>query len=186
MGPFHTNRLILRRFRIEDLDDIYREVYSDPDVSRYYRRGVESLEQTRKRIQRIVDEGWDDGCGRLAVERKSTKKVIGQVHLDRYENSFYRIPEEEIGPPYRGEVELAFAFGKAHWGKGLAYEACIPMIDYAFNQLQLQRLVGGAFLKNERSMRLQKQLGYRVVRNTHQGGGWVTILENPKGTVDLN
>ena len=186
MGPFHTQRLLLRRFRIDDLHDIYSEVYSDPDVCRYYRRGVESLEQTRERIQRIVNASFEDRCGRLAVELKSTQKVIGQVHLDRYENSFNQIPGEEIGPPYREEVELAFAFGKAHWGKGLAYEACLPMIDYAFNQLHLQRLVGSAFLKNERSVRLQKRLGYRVVGNTHQGGGWVTILENPEGTVDLN
>ncbi len=97
-----------------------------------------------------------------------------------------QIPGEEIGPRYREEVELAFAFGKAHWGKGLSYEACIPMIDYAFRRLQLPRLVGGAFLKNERSVRLQEWLGFLVVGNTHQGGGWVTILENPERTVASN
>ena len=182
MGPFETERMILRRFRLADVDDIFSEVYSDADVCQYYCRVGQSLEDIRAKIQRLASERSDDGLGRLAVELRSSQKVIGQVHLDRYENKWYKLPGEELGLPYGEEVELAFAFGKAHWGKGLAYEACIPLVDYAFNQIGLPRLVGGAFPENERSMKLQKRLGFSVSRDSRGGGhGWVTVLWNPKG-----
>ena len=185
MGPFDTERLVLRKFQIADVNDIYSEVYSDPDVCRYYCGDVDSLENTRAKVQRLASGHSDDGLGRLAVELRSSQKVIGQVHLDRFENTFYQIPGEELGSPYYEEVELAFAFGKAHWGKGLAYEASIPMLDYAFNQIELPRLVGGAYPENERSMKLQKRLGYQVFENSHAcGGGWVTVLQNPYGSRD--
>ena len=36
------------------------------------------------------------------------------------------------------------------------------MIDYAFRELKLPRLVGGAVQANERSLNLHKRLGYTV------------------------
>ena len=60
--------------------------------------------------------------------------------------------------------------------------AGIPMVDYAFNRVGLPRLVGGAFPENERSVKLQKRLGFSVSRDSRGGGhGWVTVLWNPKG-----
>ncbi len=78
------------------------------------------------------------------------------------------------------EVELAFAFGRAFWGQGYATEACRAMIAYAFGALRLQRLVGGAHRPNERSVNLQRRLGYRVEDNL-LSPGYVTILDNTGG-----
>jgi RimJ/RimL family protein N-acetyltransferase len=59
------------------------------------------------------------------------------------------------------------------------------MIRYAFGELRLRRLVGGAMTENVRSINLHWRLGYRVERNLAtwtdprwSDTGWVTILEN--------
>ena len=79
------------------------------------------------------------------------------------------------------EVELAFCFGKAYWGQGYAFEACSRLVQYAFEDLKLPRLVGGALEANHRSVALQKRLGFAVTRNLHPDNPqtWVSVLINP-------
>ena len=96
---------------------------------------------------------------------------------------WYRVKDEPSLPVSKVEVELAFAFGKAFWGQGYAYEACQVLIDYAFNDLKIPRLLGGAKQSNDRSVRLQRRLGSDIYQN---GGpdqpsksGWVSVLDNP-------
>jgi RimJ/RimL family protein N-acetyltransferase len=78
------------------------------------------------------------------------------------------------------EVELAFAFGKPYWGQGFAYEACLAMIDYAFLQLKLPRLVGGAMAGNSRSINLHRRLGYTVVPDPLDEKFMIAILVNQR------
>jgi RimJ/RimL family protein N-acetyltransferase len=96
---------------------------------------------------------------------------------------WYSVKDEPSLPVNNIEVELAFAFGKAFWGQNYAYEAWQPLIDYAFNELKIPRLLGGAKQANERSVRLQRRLGFDIYPN---GGpdnpgksGWVSVLNNP-------
>ena len=78
---------------------------------------------------------------------------------------------------------MAFAFGKAYWGQGYAFEACRALVDYAFNELKVPRLVGGAMRTNDRSVRLQKRLGLDVYENEDPDAPgrstWVSVLNNP-------
>ena len=125
----------------------------------------------------------DAEFGFQAVVLKETGLAIGQVHLDPYPNMWYSVEDEPSLPVNNIEVELAFAFDKAFWGQSYAYEACRPLIDYAFNELKIPRLLGGSKQSNDRSVRLQRRLGFDIYQN---GGpdypgksGWVSVLNNP-------
>ena len=52
---------------------------------------------------------------------------------------------------------------KSEWGKGLASEAMALRTEYAFRQLNLHKLMSGAFLENEPSKRALMKAGYREV-----------------------
>ncbi len=52
---------------------------------------------------------------------------------------------------------------KSEWGKGRASEAMALRTDYAFRQLNLHKLMSGAFLENEPSKRALMKAGYREV-----------------------
>lgn len=180
MKTLETPRLLLRPFTLDDAQDVYREIYSDFEVVHYYSGlGVQTLEQVQARLASHIGAWADDELGRHAVILKDGNELIGQIHLNGYVNSFARW-QEEPDPPFNPlEVELAFAFGRRFWGQGYAFEACKEMIRYAFKDLRLRRLVGGAHLDNARSVNLHRRLGYRVELGTNpEEPGYVTILDN--------
>jgi [ribosomal protein S5]-alanine N-acetyltransferase len=180
MKPLETPRLLLRPFTIEDAEAAYREIYSDIEVVRHYSSlGVQTLEQVRARIASYMGAWESDQLGRHAVILKENQSFIGQVHLNGYVNSYARLEDEPDSPFNALEVELAFAFGRRYWGQGYAYEACQAVIRYAFDDLRLRRLVGGAALENERSINFHRRLGFRVEHSTNPDSqGYVTILDN--------
>jgi len=184
MGPFETKRLYLRKLRLTDLDGIYEQVYVDPDVCKMYCGETLSRAQVHTKLLYRAHQPGGAEFGYLAVELKATSRVIGQVNLTPFVNSYYRLPEESATSFYALEVEMAFAIGKAYWGQGLAFEACQPLISYAFLELKLPRLLGGVVLTNERSINLHKRLGSRIERNLCEDDicGLVAVLDNHRLT----
>jgi RimJ/RimL family protein N-acetyltransferase len=179
MNPIETDRLVLRPFTMEDLEDVHREVFADPEVCHFYCRNTKPREETAEWLAYRITEWQYSQFGRLAVVLKNSRAFLGLVGLEAYVNAFSRLPEEPDPRHNELEVELSFAFGKRHWGQGYALEASQAMVCYAFDTLKLRRLLGGATLENERSRKLQERLGYRVVRNAHPDWpGYVTVLEN--------
>ena len=178
MQPLDTERLVLRTFSTEDLEDVYREVYSDAEVAGFYCGRTRTRDETQEWLAfRITEWAYSGSFGRLAVVRKEDGVFLGLVGLDAYVNNFARFPDDPQPRFNELEVELSFAFGKQYWGQGYAFEASQALIRFAFEDRRLRRLVGGAGLENERSRRLQERLGFQVMR-TADGGGHLTVLEN--------
>ncbi len=183
MGPFETDRLILRSMEPADVPVLTELVYSDPAVWGEYSGLGDKPALLERAFANHVSQDADAEFGRLAVVLKSSGETIGQVHLDPYVNRWYRVAGDPETPVSSVEVELAFAFGRDYWGQGYAVEACRALIDYAFGELRIPRLVGGARHTNDRSVRLQQRLGFDVYENDDPdaGGqpGWVSVLNNP-------
>lgn len=164
MGPFETERLLLRPLRLADLDDIFALIYTDPEVYGMYSSLGSNKDAVGSRLLHCENAPGSD-FGRLGVVLKESGELIGQVHLDPYVDIYDELPDAH--PLFQSiEVELAFAFGKEYWGKGLAYEACQKLIEYAFLELKLPRLVNGIHAENERSIRFHRRLGYQIHTNT--------------------
>ena len=183
MGPFETERLVIRRMEAADVPVLRELIYSDRDVWGEYSGLGDNPALLEEAFANHVSQSEDAEFGRQAVVLKASGETIGQVHLDPYVNRWYRVAGDPKTPVSNVEVELAFAFGKAYWGQGYAVEACRALIDYAFNELKIPRLVGGARLTNDRSVLLQQRLGFDVyVSDDPDAGGqpgWVSVLNNP-------
>ena len=93
MPTLETKRLILRRFRMEDVEALHREIYSDPNVVQYYNGDrVFTLDEVRENLLKRRNTGQ---MGYWTVTLKETGEVIGQVHLDPYANlGWHPLPEE--------------------------------------------------------------------------------------------
>lgn len=162
MKTMETERLLLREFRAADYEDILEQVYGDREVWGLYSGIGDDPEEIRRRFLNRCYQPSSAEFGFRLVELKGTGRAIGQIHLEPHVLDPLSIEPPVPSPFHTIEVELAFAFGKAYWGRGLAYEACLPMIDYAFRELKLPRLVGGAHRDNIRSQRLHGRLGYKL------------------------
>lgn len=70
--------------------------------------------------------------------------------------------------PYKLEeriYELGFHVRAAHWRKGLAQEAALAMIAFAFGNIRANALFAGHHPANEASRRVLEKLGFRF---THE------------------
>ena len=183
MGPFETGRLTLRTMIADDVPVLRELIYSDREVWAQYSGYGDNPELLARAFTQHTHQNADAEFGFLAAVLKQSGRPIGQVHMEPYVNRWYTVPNDPEQPVYNIEVELAFAFGKEYWGQGFAYEACRPLVDYAFNVLKLPRLVGGAKESNARSVKLQKRLGFEVFRNQDADNparsAWVSVLVNP-------
>lgn len=181
MKTFATERLILRNWNMDDLEELHRLVYADADVARFYVGGVKDLDYTRETLAQTIwlnEHGSDQGWGSWAVVLKEDGRMVGRVNLGRPDRTYYHVldPDDPYVPL---DVEIGYAFGKAYWGKGYAYETCCAVIEYAFKKLRIKRIVIGADLDNERSTRLLQRLGFTKGRNHHPDyPGYVNVLEN--------
>jgi len=141
---FETGRLRLRRLRPSD-EPALVALDSDAEVMRYIgSRGgtpAEILSRVRERIS--ADHG---AVGWWLVEDKTEETFRGIAGL---------LPMPE-GP----DVELAYRFTRASWGRGIATEAARALIDYAFAGARLARLVAVTFPENSASRRVLEKGGF--------------------------
>src|SRR5438067_1596761 len=101
-----TERLLLRPFTLDDLEDVYREVYSDPDVCHFYCGKTRTLEETREWLLFRITEWKYSQFGRLAVVLKESGAFLGFVGLEPYANAFYRFSDAPEPHCNAVEVEL--------------------------------------------------------------------------------
>jgi [ribosomal protein S5]-alanine N-acetyltransferase len=180
MKVMETERLLLREFRESDYADILSNVYTDKDVWGMYSSIGDQPEEIRRRFLNRCYQPSNAEFGFRAAELKASSRVIGQVHLEPHVLDSHEVPGDPPSPFGRIEVELAFAFGKGYWGQGLAYEACLALIDYAFLDLKLPRLVGGALAGNRRSINLHRRLGYTITPAPLDSKFVIAVLHNQR------
>ena len=78
------------------------------------------------------------------------------------------------------ELEVGYALGTAHRGRGYATEALGALIVHAFATLGVGRTVAGTGADNAASIALLRRVGMRTVANPN--GGWpgvIGVLEHP-------
>lgn len=141
-----TQRLRLRRLRPSDEPDLIA-LDSDPDVMRYVGSpaGVRSAEETVERVRQRI--GADDGpIGFWRVE-------------SRIDGTFYGLGAL-IRMPSGDDIELAYRLTQRAWGHGIASEAGVALVDYAFGTLGLSRLVAVTYPENRASQRVLEKLGF--------------------------
>lgn len=157
-------RLVLRRLVDEDLVP-FLAYLNDPLVARYQTWESYTEEQAREVIegQKSVEPGTPGQWFTFAVELKETGQLIGHVALS-------------VKADEPRQAEIGFTFARAHQGRGLAREAAEAVLDYAFGELGLHRVVAVTDCENGRSVALLERLGLRreghFVENIWFKGAW--------------
>lgn len=142
----HTERLLLRPFRLEDVDDVlaYR---NGEEYSRYLFPGVPypySRSDAEGYIARRLLASWDSDAT-FAIVLHGT--AVGGIDL-RVDAS-------------NRVADIGYSIARQHWGKGLMTEAVSAVIDFAFETLELAKVSASANLLNVGSWRVLEKLGMR-------------------------
>jgi RimJ/RimL family protein N-acetyltransferase len=146
-----TPRLILRPWREDDAEDLYKYA-SDPEVGPPAGwRPHTSVENSREIIRAVLS-----ALDTFAVCLKEDGKAIGSI-------GFHRNDLAELDDEY----ELGYWIGKPFWGQGLIPEASREMLRYAFEDLGMRRIWCGYYDGNVKSRRVQEKLGFVYQYTTH-------------------
>lgn len=172
MTILETDRLILRVFRPEDIED-FAPIEADPEVMRFYVPGPRSREFTERVVGYFISLQEEHGFSFWAVIQKSDSRFLGFCGL---------IPQTVDG---QEEIEVGYKLARAEWGKGLATEAARAVRDWGFAHLDVPRLVSIIDPGNTASIRVAEKNGMARVKDMTYDGKPCRLyaVERPASTI---
>lgn len=134
-----TERLILRRYKEDDLQDLF-EYLSDMKVVEYEPYKPMTIDETKQNLE------WRIGTDEMiAVELKNSRKMIGNVYMGKRDFE---------------ALEIGYVFNRNYWGNGYAAESCKALIEHAFSE-GIHRIYAECDPDNKSSWKLLETLGFR-------------------------
>lgn len=144
-----TRRLVLRPFRLDDLEPFHAHV-SRPEVSVPLGMGAppRTLAQTRRRVRRLLAEARGTRPKRLqfAILARRGGAWLGACVL-RW--------------PHKGVGELGYSIAAEAWGRGYATEAVRALVALAFRRLGAHRVQATCWVRNAGSSKVLTKAGLR-------------------------
>ncbi len=147
-STINTERLQLRRFRIEDVQAVYENYGSDPKVNTYISFApCATLEGAQGFIAMHMEQyekdpsfyGW-------AITLDDT--VIGSIGL-------FNVDEDSE------QCELGYSLGSRWWGAGYGSEAAKAVLKYGFEQVEAHRIYASHHIDNQASGRVLAKIGMK-------------------------
>jgi RimJ/RimL family protein N-acetyltransferase len=149
--------LVIRTYEPRDAEH-WLALVNDPEVTRYTPPSPPAtLETFQSALESRHAMERERGHAMWAVEAKDNGAFVGQCGL---------YPAERTGP----EVELAYHYAPASWGRGYATEAATAVLAYALGPLGLDQVIAFVMPANVASCRVVEKIGMRLV-------GTVTVYE---------
>jgi RimJ/RimL family protein N-acetyltransferase len=141
-----TERLILRKPRMDDAPAVFNGWAKYPEVTRFLTwHPHERVEQTEALMKRSID-GWvGDTNFRYLLEVKESGVLAGMIEL--------RLEREP------NKISFGYTGAYAQWGKGYMTEAVRASIEWAFQQPAIHRVYATADVENIPSQRVMEKAG---------------------------
>lgn len=153
MPALETERLELRKLSRYDAEDMY-EYSSDPEVPRFLTwEPHESLRYTREYIRFVISRYRTGEYSDWAITLKDSGKMIGTCGFTSVDLLNRR-------------VEIGYVLSGGYRRLGYASEAVVRVMEYAFVELELNRIEARVMEGNAPSVKLLASFGFR-----HEGTG---------------
>ena len=153
-----TARLTLRPLVAPDAGAVYA-MRSDPVVQRYGSHAPWTDPQAAvDYIERDLQAMAAGKDLQLALERRDDATIIGTCTL------------HGLNPPCRS-AEIGYVLRPSDWGRGFANEACVALLDWGFERLDLNRVEADIDPRNTPSARALERLGF--TREGHLRERWI-------------
>ena len=178
-----TERLVLRPFKWDDLDDFfaYASVEGVGEMAGWPHH--ENKDKSKEILTRFIEEDKT-----FALCLKENGRVVGSLGVEFY-GAEDKLTEFD---GYKGR-EIGYVLAHDQWGKGLMAEAVTAVINYLFDEKDLDFLTCGYYDFNNQSRRVQEKCGFKPYRKlnmeTRMGTvepGILNLLINPRKNISFN
>ena len=145
--PLQTPRLLLRRFTMDDAQNMFDLWCNDPEVTRFLSWGPHGTIDNTKRLlkswrQRYEDTMFYNWC----IEFEGLP--IGGIDLIMRSEKSLR-------------AELGYCLSNRYKGRGLVTEAACAVLTFAFEDVGLHKICAKHDVENPASGRIMQKLGMR-------------------------
>jgi len=157
-----TPRLIIREFLPEE-EDVFVELHKDEQVLKYIPRRSE--EENRKLFKESL-EIYSDGTGlsRWGMFDKATGDFVGAC--------LFRPAKEAPG-----KIEFGYSMHVKYWGKGLATEMALAMIDWGLTKMQFPSISAVTHPDNMPSQKVLLKAGLQQLDDVFWHGQTLPYFE---------
>ncbi|WP_257248020.1 GNAT family N-acetyltransferase [Clostridium botulinum] len=129
--------------KVQDSDyEKIKELYTDEKVRKFL-GGIVSNEKLNSSFNDMLT--CDDNSFYWVVRLKDNNEVIGLASLDKHHDGL--------------STEVSYQFMPQYWGYGYAEEVVRRIIDYAFDELIVKKIVAETQSANKASCKLLKKVG---------------------------
>lgn len=154
-----TERLILRRFTVEDAPKMFANWASDPEMTKYMTwQPYEEVGAVADYLRGLVSDYDKDTSYHWCMTLKENDEPIGAisaVHVDELVQS----------------VEIGYGIGRCFRHRGYTSEAMQAVMDFFFGQVGVNRVEARHDARNPHSGAVMKKCGM-LYEGTKVEGGW--------------
>lgn len=141
-----TKDLILKKAIMEDVNDMYRNIWSEEESARYMLwTPTKSMEEAKERMSKTIEFQKD----RIAycVYEKQSGQAIGFAGMKEIDDGVY----EDSG----------IGIGTKFVGRGYGKQILMALVDYCFKELEAIRIVCSCRTENIASKKMQLSGGFK-------------------------
>lgn len=165
-NTLETERLILRRYTLEDAPSVFKNWASDDEVTKYLTWPThENVDVTRWVLTDWVKRYEAPAVYHWGLVEKATGELFGDIAV------------VHVNEPV-AEAELGWCMGKAWWGKGYMPEAARAVLKVLFDEAGFNRVCACHDVNNPKSGRVMQKIGMKL-EGVHRQAG-----RNNQGVVD--
>lgn len=141
-------RIRLRAFKKDDLEDfyLYAKTPGLGETAGWFHH--ESIEDSKKILDKFIENK-----NILAIEKDG--QVIGSIGIHPYDEEFFEDLKDKRA------VEIGFVLSEDFHRQHLMTESLELVLEYLFNDLNLDAVVGGHFRGNFKSKNIHKKFNYK-------------------------
>lgn len=153
-----TNRLILKKFRMEDYLAMYNNWACEDIVTKFLTWPTHSNPEVTKSV--LTD--WINNYSKKdyynwAIELKSEKTIIGNISVVNYR-------EETMS------AILGYCMGSKWWGNEIMPEAASAVLKYLFEEVGFNRIAADHDKNNPKSGRVMQKIGMKYEGTLRKAG----------------
>ncbi|MBH8555461.1 GNAT family N-acetyltransferase [Nostocaceae cyanobacterium CENA357] len=155
-----TENLILRETKLADAPAVF-QVFADDEVTKYHDLETAThIEQAQFLIERRAERFKNQQGIRWGIATKENNVIIGSCgySIKSIKNCF--------------QAEIGYELAREYWRKGLMTEALRAIIQWGFQQLDLNRIEAFVMLENTASIKLLGNLGFVEEGLLREYGFW--------------
>ncbi|MEN0049234.1 MAG: GNAT family N-acetyltransferase [Bacteroidota bacterium] len=144
---FKSERLGFRTWRTEDLE-AFAKLNADEEVMEHFPKTL-SKKEVETLVNKLKNHFTNQGFTYYATEILANKEFIGMIGLA------FQQYETEFTPA----IDIGWRLKRSAWGKGYATEGAKRCLEYAFNELDIKKVIAVCTIQNEKSEKVMQKIG---------------------------